>query len=109
MQMIAWGWQGYQRGQWFWADKLRTTSSGTAITEMVRVVNQSTGWDRPDHAGPYITLDIGDWGFPKWYQLIMRHVADYRAPIIMRPVLEKQSSSYLDDDASGHFQAGRGY
>ena len=47
-----------------WADRLGTTTSGTAISDMVRVVNDSTGWDREDHAGTYITLDIGDYGLP---------------------------------------------
>ena len=32
-------------------DKLGTTSSGTAITDMVRVTNGNTGWDLPSHAG----------------------------------------------------------
>ncbi|MCW2764657.1 MAG: hypothetical protein JWO11_616, partial [Nocardioides sp.] len=109
MQMIAWGWKGVARGQAFWANRLGTTSSGTAISEMVRVVNSSTGWDRRNRAGPYIVLDISNYGFNKWIKLIMRHIHDYRAPIVFHPVLLKRFYPYLDDDASGHFQAGRGY
>jgi hypothetical protein len=39
----------------------------------------------------------------------MRHVHDYRAPVVLHPVLLKQYYPYLDDDASGHFQVGRGF
>ena len=39
----------------------------------------------------------------------MRHVVDYRAPLVLHPVLLKRYYPYLDDDASGHFQVGRGY
>lgn len=109
MQMIAWGWKGFDKGQAYWADKLGTTSSGTSISDMVRVVNESTGWDRRDHAGPYIVLDIKKYSFNKWITLIMRHVVDYKAPIVFHPILLKKFYPYLDDDASGHFQVGRGY
>lgn len=109
MQMIAWGWQKSPKSQAHWARRLGTTTSGSAITELVRVINSDTGWDNKNRAGTYITLDIGNWTYAQWYKLIMRHVRDYRAPIVMHPVLEKRFYSYLDDDASGHFQAGRGY
>ena len=39
----------------------------------------------------------------------MRHIVDYRAPLVLHPVLLKKYYPYLDDDASGHFQVGRGY
>ena len=39
----------------------------------------------------------------------MRHVVDYRAPLVLHPILLKRYYPYLDDDASGHFQVGRGY
>ena len=109
MQMIAWGWKKVDKGAAHWADKLGTTTSGTAITDMVSVVNSSTGWDRPDHAGPYITLDINDYSFGKWKLLLMRHLVDYKAPVVLHPILLKRYYPYLDDDASGHFQVGRGY
>ena len=57
---------------------------------MVRVVNESTGWDRPEYAGPYIVLDIGDFSFAEWLLLQMRHIADYRAPVVLHPILLKQ-------------------
>jgi hypothetical protein len=109
MQMIGWGWTGTKRTQATWAERLNTTTNGTAITDMVRVTNRYTGWDRDDRAGRYVTLDISDWSYSQWWLLNMRHYADYRAPIILHPVLLKEFFPYLDDDASGHFQVGRGY
>jgi len=109
MQMIAWGWKGERWSQQLWADKLGTTTSGTAITDMVRVTNSSTGWDNDKHAGPYIVLDIKDYSFYKWMLLQMRHITDYHAPVVLHPILLKQYYPYLDDDASGHYQVGRGY
>jgi hypothetical protein len=109
MQAIAWGWHHEGRRQGKWARRLGTTSDGTAITEMVRVTNNRTGWDRDSRAGRYIVLDIGDWSFRQWYLLMMRHIEDYRAPVVLHPVLLKRYYPYLDDDASGHFQVGRGY
>lgn len=108
-QMIGWGWSGSRRGQAYWADELGTTSAGTAITSMVATVNRTTGWDGADYAGVYIVLDIGDFTFKQWYLLMMKHVHDYRAPVVLHPVLLKQFFPYLDDDASGHFQVGRGF
>lgn len=109
MQMIAWGWKDKDRGQAHWADELRTTTAGTSIWDMVRVVNDNTGWDRKAHAGPYVVLDIADYSFNKWILLQMRHLADYRAPVVLHPILHRKYFPYLDDDASGHFQVGRGY
>ena len=109
MQMIAWGWHHESRRQQLWARRLHTTSQGTGISDMVRVVNRRTGFDRPSRAGRYIVLDISTWKFRKWYLLQKRHIVDYRAPLVLHPVLLKRFYPYLDDDASGHFQVGRGY
>ncbi len=109
MQMITWAWSHRKRTQSHWADRLGTTTDGTAITSMVRVVNQDTGYDKASYAGPYITLDIGDWSFAKWKLLMARHVVDYHAPVVLHPVLLTQFYPYLDHDGSGHFQVGRGY
>ncbi|WP_028643934.1 C39 family peptidase [Nocardioides sp. URHA0020] len=108
MQMIAWG-AGKAHSQQYWADKLGTTTGGTAITDMVRVINRTTTWDSPKRAGTYVTLDIGDWSFNQWMLLMMRHIHDYRAPVVLHPALLKRYYPYLDDDASGHYQVGRGY
>ena len=109
MQMITWGWTGDRRSQRHWARRLGTTTSGSAISEMVRVVNQDTGWDRDSRAGDYIVLGISDWSFKQWLLLQMRHIEDYRAPLVLHPILLERYYPYLDDDASGHFQVGRGY
>ncbi|GAW52026.1 MULTISPECIES: C39 family peptidase [unclassified Nocardioides] len=109
MQMIAWGWRNRKQSQGHWAQQLGTTTSGTSIYDMVRVVNKSTGWDGKDHAGPYVVLDIGKYSFTQWELLMMRHIHDYQAPVVLHPILLKQFYPYLDDDASGHFQVGRGY
>ncbi len=108
-QMMAWGWRQKRQPQKKWARKLRTSSAGSAITDLVRVINNNTGWDRTEHAGTFVTLDIGDFTFDEWYLLMMRHVTDYTAPVILHPVLQKKYYPYLDDNASGHFQVGRGY
>ena len=109
MQAIGWGSSKERTDQAVWARRLRTTSAGTAITDLVRVINNHTKYDRKKYAGTYIALDIGDFTFQQWYRLMMRHIHDYRAPVVLHPVLLKQYYPYLDDDASGHFQVGRGY
>jgi hypothetical protein len=109
MQMIAWGWSGERRTQRHWAARLGTTTSGTSITSMVDEVNRATGWDKEKYAGPYIVLDIGDWSFHQWMLLMARHIVDYRAPVVLHPVLLTRYYPYLDHDGSGHFQVGRGY
>ena len=38
-----------------------------------------------------------------------RHIVDYRAPVVLHPILLARYYPYLDDDGSGHFQVGRGY
>ncbi|KRF12333.1 hypothetical protein ASG90_15240 [Nocardioides sp. Soil797] len=109
MQAIGWNWSGKRKNQKYWAGQLGTTTSGTAISEMVRVTNAQTGYDTKKYAGKYIVLDIGDWSYRQWWKLQMRHITDYNAPVILHPILLKQFYPYLDDDASGHFQVGRGY
>ncbi len=109
MQMIAWGWKQRDLGQDHWAARLHTTTSGTSIDDMVRVTNAATGWDDPSHAGKYVVLDVGGFSFQQWLLLTMKHVIDYQAPLIYHPILLKAFYPYLDDDASGHFQVGRGY
>ncbi len=109
MQMIAWRKHVPVRKQRYWAKRLHTTSSGSDIVDMVRVVNNKTTWDGPKRAGEYVVLDIEDFTFGQWTNLIRRHIIDYRAPLVLHPVLLKEYYPYLDDDASGHFQVGRGY
>ena len=109
MQAIGWGSQEKRKNQSYWARRLGTTTAGTAITDMVRVVNNKTDYDEDTHAGPYVVLDISDFSFKQWYRLMMRHIHDYQAPVVLHPSLLTQYYPYLDDDASGHFQVGRGF
>jgi Peptidase_C39 like family len=109
MQMIAWTKYQPMVRQAYWAKRMRTTSSGSNITDLVRVINNKTNWDVPSRAGAYVVLDIKSFTFPQWVNLMRRHVVDYRAPVVLHPVLLKEFYPYLDDDASGHFQVGRGY
>ncbi len=109
MQMIAWTRFQPMRTQRYWAKQLGTTSSGTDITAIVRTINEHTNWDKPDRAGPYVVLDVGDFTYGQWMRLIRHHVWDYRAPMVFHPVLLKEFYPYLDDNASGHYQVGRGY
>ena len=108
-QMIIWGWKKKRQTQKHWANRLGTTTSGSSISDMVRVVNNNTGWDGAKYAGKYIVLDIGDWSAKQWWHLVERHISKYHAPVILHPVLLKKYYPYLDDNASGHFQVGRGY
>jgi hypothetical protein len=107
--MIAWGWRGERRSQRTWAARLGTTTGGTDIGAIVDTINDYTGWDGTKYAGPYVTLDVGSFSYARWYLLLMRHIHDYRAPVVLHPILLKQYYPYLDDDASGHYQVGRGY
>lgn len=107
MQMIAWGWKQKDKGAAHYAAKLGTTSAGTAISDMVRVTNNNTGWD--NLAGPYITLDVKNFTTAQFWALLQKHIAQYKAPIILHPQLLTRYFPYLDHSGSGHFQVGRGY
>ena len=99
MQMIAWGWTGEPKSQRHWARRLGTTTSGSSITDMVRVVNHATGYDNAGRAGPYIVLDISDWTFHQWMLLMARHVVDYRAPHHHRPPPRRPRAAEADRPA----------
>ena len=110
MQMIAWGWQHESRtpeatGRAGSAPPPRAARSPTWCGSST-ARPASTGKDR---AGPYIVLDISELELLQVVLLQMRHIVDYRAPLVLHPVLLKKFYPYLDDDASGHFQVGRGY
>ena len=66
------------------------TTSGSGIVDMVRVVNNKTDWDLPKRAGRFVVLDIKDFTFGQWTLLIRRHFVDYRAPLVLHPVLLKK-------------------
>jgi len=107
MQMIAWGWKQKDKGAAHWAAKLHTTTGGTAIADMVRVTNANTGWD--NLAGPYVVLDVRNFTTAQFWALLQKHIAQYKAPIILHPQLLTRYFPYLARSGSGHFQVGRGY
>ena len=109
MQTIAWGWRHEKRPQSYWARKLGTTSDGSSISEIVRLVNRKTGYDSPRRAGPYVVLDVSGFSYREWFRMAKRHIARLRAPLVLHPQLLQRFYPYLSFDASGHFQVGRGY
>jgi hypothetical protein len=109
MQSIAWGWDHKKRPQSYWAKRLGTTTDGSSISEIVRLVNKTTGYDSPRRAGPYVVLDISGFTYKQWWRMTKRHIARLRAPIVLHPQLLSRFYPYLSFDASGHFQVGRGY
>ena len=111
MQMIAWGWSGRPaHARATGPTELGTTTSGT-------VDHRHGPRGQPAHrlgqarATPARTSrsTSATGRFQQWMLLMMRHIVDYRAPVILHPILLKQFYPYLDDDGSGHFQVGRGY
>jgi hypothetical protein len=40
---------------------------------------------------------------------MQKHIAQYRAPVILHPLLLTRYFPYLDHNGGGHFQVGRGY
>ena len=109
LQTIAWNWRHEKQPQSHWARKLGTTTEGSAISEIVRLVNRKTGYDSPGRAGPYVVLDISDFTYRQWWRMTKRHIARLRAPLVLHPQLLQRYYPYLGFDASGHFQVGRGY
>ena len=107
MQMIAWGWKQKDKGALHWAQKLHTTTAGTSIWDMVRVTNHNTGWDKL--AGPYVVLDVKKFSTAQFFALMQKHIAQYKAPVILHPQLLTTYFPYLDHNGGGHFQVGRGY
>ena len=87
MQSIAWGWRHEKRPQSYWARKLGTTTDGSAISEIVRLVNRKTGYDSPRRAGPYVVLDVSGFSYREWFRMAKRHIARLRAPLVLHPQL----------------------
>ena len=108
MQMIHWNWGSNPVvSQATWANRLNTTGSGTAITDMTLITNLYTHWDL---GGPlYNVYDVQSWSILHWYNVLKGRIYDFERPVILHPVLLKQYFPYLDDNGSGHFQVGRGY
>ncbi|WGX95858.1 hypothetical protein [Nocardioides sp. L-11A] len=112
LQMMAWNYGSHAKvAQSTWATRLNTTTAGTAITDMVRVINnngQLSKWVTQQDSN-YVTLNIGSYTYAQWYQLNVNHYSTWSTPVVLHPILLKKYYPYLDDNGSGHFQLGRGW
>lgn len=107
-QSIDWADDDQRDTQASWAKDLGTTSSGTAITAMVKQTNLKTNWDLA--AGTYIVQSVGHWNAQKFFTVHQSHLGDGQpAPIIEHTQLLKRYFPYLAFNHSGHYQVGRGY
>ncbi|WP_433159051.1 C39 family peptidase [Kribbella sp. CA-247076] len=107
-QSIDWADDNQKDTQASWAKDLGTTTSGTAITAMVKQTNLKTNWDLA--AGTYIVQSVGHWNAQKFFAVHQNHLGDGKpAPIIEHTQLLKRYFPYLAFNHSGHFQVGRGY
>ena len=107
-QSIDWADDRQRDTQASWAKDLGTTTSGTAISAMVKQTNLKTNWDLA--AGTYIVQNVGHWNAQKFFTVHQNHLGDGKpAPIIEHTQLLKRYFPYLAFNHSGHYQVGRGY
>jgi hypothetical protein len=107
-QSIDWADDKQKDTQASWAKDLGATTSGTAITSMVKQTNVKTNWDLA--AGTYIVQNVSHWTPAKFLQVHQNHLGDSApAPIIEHVQLLKRYFPYLAFNHSGHYQVGRGY
>ncbi|GAA1577267.1 hypothetical protein GCM10009789_33480 [Kribbella sancticallisti] len=107
-QSIDWADDKQKDTQASWAKDLGATTSGTAITAMVKQTNLKTNWDLA--AGTYIVQNVGHWNTQKFFTVHQNHLGDGKpAPIIEHTQLLKRYFPYLAFNHSGHYQVGRGY
>jgi hypothetical protein len=107
-QSIDWADDHQKDTQASWAKDLGSTSSGTAISAMVKQTNLKTKWDIA--AGTYIVQNVGHWDTKKFFTVHQNHLGDAApAPVIEHVQLLKRYFPYLAFNHSGHYQVGRGY
>jgi hypothetical protein len=108
MAIMAWNDPSGDRGHVpsTWASRLGTTTSGTSITNMVRVTNRYLTWD--NRVGAYVTLSIASYTNAKFRSLFKRHVGEKGAPIILHPRWRANQNPF-GRTTSGHFDVGAGY
>jgi hypothetical protein len=107
-QSIDWADDKQKDTQASWAKDLGATTSGTAITSMVKQTNLKTNWDLA--AGSYIVQGVGHWNTQKFFTVHQNHLGDGKpAPVIEHVQLLKRYFPYLAFNHSGHYQVGRGY
>jgi hypothetical protein len=107
-QSIDWADDKQKDTQASWAKDLGATTSGTAISAMVKQTNLKTNWDVA--AGTYIVQNVGHWNTQKFFTVHQNHLGDGKpAPVIEHTQLLKRYFPYLAFNHSGHYQVGRGY
>jgi hypothetical protein len=107
-QSIDWADDKQKDTQASWAKDLGATTSGTAISAMVKQTNLKTNWDLA--AGTYIVQNVGHWNTQKFFTVHQNHLGDsLPAPVIEHTQLLKRYFPYLAFNHSGHYQVGRGY
>jgi hypothetical protein len=107
-QSIDWADDKQKDTQASWAKDLGATTSGTAISAMVKQTNVKTNWDLA--AGTYIVQNVSHWTPAKFLQVHQNHLGDGApAPVIEHVQLLKRYFPYLAFNHSGHYQVGRGY
>jgi hypothetical protein len=107
-QSIDWADDKQKDTQASWAKDLGATTSGTAISAMVKQTNLKTNWDLA--AGSYIVQNVGHWNTQKFLAVHQSHLGDGKpAPVIEHVQLLKRYFPYLAFNHSGHYQVGRGY
>ena len=108
VQMIAWGWRIAARARRCGPTGCTPpppgpgspTWSASSTTTPARAARTRRGLHRARHQRLHLQAVVAaDEEAPHTYQ----------APVVLHPVLLKQYFPYLDDDASGHFQVGRGF
>ncbi|TDO47056.1 peptidase C39-like protein [Kribbella sp. VKM Ac-2571] len=106
-QSIDWADDNQKDTQASWAKDLGSTSSGTAISAMVKQTNLKTAW--PKTAGTYIVQSVSNWNAQTFFTVHQKHLGVYKAPVIEHVQLLKRYFPYLAFNHSGHYQVGRGY
>ncbi|WP_238173798.1 C39 family peptidase [Kribbella speibonae] len=106
-QSIDWADDNQKDTQASWAKDLGSTTSGTAISAMVKQTNLKTAW--PKSAGTYIVQNVADWNTQTFFTVHQKHLGVYKAPVIEHVQLLKRYFPYLAFNHSGHYQVGRGY
>jgi len=106
-QSIDWADDHQKDTQASWAKDLGSTTSGTAISALVKQTNVKTAW--PKSAGTYIVQNVSGWNSQTFFTVHQKHLGVYKAPVIEHVQLLKRYFPYLAFNHSGHYQVGRGY
>ncbi len=106
-QSIDWADDNQKDTQASWAEDLGSTTSGTAISAMVKQTNVKTAW--PKSAGTYVVQNVSGWNAQTFFAVHQKHLGVYKAPVIEHVQLLKRYFPYLAFNHSGHYQVGRGY